>query len=72
MLNLLSNAYNFTLRGGITVSVATDATHFILRVRDTGCGISATEISRVFERFFRASSKGRSHEGADLIFDRVE
>jgi signal transduction histidine kinase len=55
--NLLSNAIKFTPEGGdvfVAVSASDDATR--LEVRDTGVGIPEEEVSRLFERFFRAST----------------
>jgi signal transduction histidine kinase len=54
--NLVSNAIKFTPEGGrIEIDVGGDAVAR-LEVRDTGVGFTADEASRLFERFFRASS----------------
>jgi signal transduction histidine kinase len=39
---------------------------FKLRVRDTGVGIPSTELSKIFNKFHRASNVGRSIEGAGV------
>ncbi len=53
--NLLSNALKFTLAGGtVRVSVETDETSARVAVRDSGPGIPAGELERVFDRFHRA------------------
>ncbi len=68
-LILLDNALKYTPSGGSILvswkSVAPDA--LICEVRDTGIGISKSDKSRIFERFFRAD-KARSREegGAGL------
>jgi PAS domain S-box-containing protein len=49
--NLLSNAIKFTQQGKIAVTLRTDNAHAILEVRDTGCGIDASALPRVFDRF---------------------
>ncbi|MBS1119037.1 MAG: sensor hybrid histidine kinase [Deltaproteobacteria bacterium] len=50
--NLLHNAAKFTPEGGrIDVSLGREQDEVVLRVRDTGAGIPAEEISRVFEPF---------------------
>jgi signal transduction histidine kinase len=55
--NLISNAVKFTPEGGtITVTVADRADGIHLEVEDTGVGIPDDEQSRLFERFFRAST----------------
>jgi signal transduction histidine kinase/FixJ family two-component response regulator len=67
VLNLLSNAFKFTLQGGVTVQLARQGEHVRLTVRDTGTGIPAAELPRVFERFHRVeSSRGRTHEGTGI------
>jgi signal transduction histidine kinase len=55
--NLISNAVKFTPAGGtVTVSVSSSGAGIRLAVADTGVGIPADEVDRVFDRFFRASS----------------
>src|SRR5262249_13929074 len=39
VLNLLSNAFKYTLQGGITVRLFAEGTHAVLEVADTGSGI---------------------------------
>jgi PAS domain S-box-containing protein len=67
VLNLVSNAFKFTHRGGITVAVEEHDGAATLEVRDTGVGIPADEVPHVFERFHRVrSTEGRSHEGTGI------
>ncbi len=69
ILNLLSNAFKFTLEGEIAVSVrlAEDGRDAIVEVRDTGVGIPAEEMPRLFERFHRIeATRGRSFEGSGI------
>ena len=55
--NLLSNAVKFTPEGAnITVQVMQDGSHARLTVRDTGQGIDAEFLPRVFDRFRQADS----------------
>lgn len=67
VLNLLSNAFKFTHEGGIEVSLRAQDRHAVLRVRDTGIGIDAADLTRVFERFHRVEGvHGRTHEGSGI------
>jgi signal transduction histidine kinase len=55
--NLLSNAIKFTPQGGKVEFIARSDDHaVVLIVKDSGIGIRADELPRLFERFFRASS----------------
>ena len=52
---LLNNALRYTLEEGtITLTTRAQDEHVIVAVRDTGIGISAEALPRVFDRFFRA------------------
>lgn len=67
VLNLLSNAFKYTLEGGITVSLVSVDDQVELTVRDTGVGIPPEELPRLFERFHRVKgSVGRTHEGTGI------
>ena len=67
VLNLLSNAFKFTLQGEIAVRLRESASAFALAVSDTGAGIPAQELPRMFERFHRVEgARGRSHEGSGI------
>ena len=69
LLNLLSNAFKFTLDGEIALSVAPspDGRSAIVTVSDTGVGVPAEELPRLFERFHRIEGQGgRSIEGSGI------
>jgi PAS domain S-box-containing protein len=67
VLNLVSNAFKFTLSGSISVELDSSQDGFELRVRDSGTGIPAAELPRMFERFHRIEgARGRSHEGSGI------
>ena len=62
--NLLSNAIKHTqAEDTITLSIATEGNEAVIRVTDTGSGIDAKEIDKIFDRFYqteRPDSPGRS------------
>ena len=67
VLNLLSNAFKFTFEGEIVVTLRQAGRRAELRVRDTGTGIPAEEMPRLFERFHRVeNARGRTHEGSGI------
>ncbi|WP_172834183.1 response regulator [Nitrospira japonica] len=67
VLNLLSNAFKFTLQGSITVVLRQDGSGAVLDVRDTGVGIPDEELSKIFERFHRVQGAGgRTIEGSGI------
>jgi len=67
VLNLLSNAFKHTFDGSIRVSLRRDGDHVRLDVSDTGVGIAAEDLPRVFERFHRVKgARARSHEGTGI------
>ncbi len=51
ILNLVGNAVKFTEQGEITVSYATHADQLTISVKDTGIGISADRLERIFNPF---------------------
>ncbi|KRD23466.1 SpoIIE family protein phosphatase [Streptomyces sp. Root264] len=67
ILNLLSNALKFTFTGGARVQAAAVGDQARLTLTDTGTGIPADELPRLFERFHRVrGARSRSHEGSGL------
>ena len=67
ILNLISNAFKFTLAGEIGVTVRRNGSHATVEVRDTGTGIPEPELPHIFERFHRVEgTHGRTHEGTGI------
>lgn len=67
VLNLLSNAFKFTHKGGVKVEFIELPDALELTVSDTGTGIAASELPKLFDRFHRVEgSQGRTHEGTGI------
>ncbi len=67
VLNLVSNAYKFTLEGKIAVRLSSSADRVRLEVEDTGIGIPEDQMPRLFERFHRVQgAQARSFEGSGI------
>lgn len=67
VLNLISNAFKFTLKGSIGVTLHAAGREVRLQVRDSGTGIAPADLPHVFERFYRVSNaRGRSYEGSGI------
>jgi PAS domain S-box-containing protein len=67
VLNLVSNAFKFTLEGAIRVSLRADAGSALLCVEDTGIGIPEPALPHLFDRFYRVpDARGRTQEGTGI------
>src|SRR5581483_11905027 len=68
LLNLVGNALKFTPAGGsIEVSAQREGDEVVLRVRDTGAGLSEDQIERLFRPFSQVHDRtGLSHGGTGL------
>ena len=70
--NLIDNAVKYTPKGGrVVVDVETVDGHAVLRVRDTGPGIPASELPRIWERLFRGD-RSRTSRGLGLGLSLVK
>jgi two-component system sensor histidine kinase BaeS len=74
--NLLTNAYKYTSKGGITVSWDEyreyGKTGFYISVEDTGAGIHEDDIPRVFDRFHKGSDSDGSGLGLAIVKELVD
>lgn len=67
VLNLLSNAVKYTPSGSVEVALEVDGDDLVLTVSDTGIGIAADDLERIFDRFQRGDGlSARSREGIGL------
>jgi signal transduction histidine kinase len=68
VLNLVFNALKFTPAGGrVELRAEKQVDHFIIRVSDTGMGISAKNLPFVFDRFWQADgSSKRKYQGVGI------
>jgi two-component system phosphate regulon sensor histidine kinase PhoR len=68
--NLVSNAVKFTQQGGaVSIAVATQGERCTIAVSDTGCGLSPSEVSLLFEKFSRLDKHQEvSGSGLGLFF----
>ena len=66
--NLCANAVEYNRGGGsVTVSVGRDGQEAVVRVADTGIGIAAEDLPRIFERFYRpGQARDRRSGGVGL------
>ena len=65
--NLLDNALKFTPRGGrVIISAEGRDGEVLVRVKDTGRGIPAAELPRIFERFYKGRTSGGTGAGLGL------
>ena len=70
--NLIDNAVKYTPAGGrVDVDVLREANAALLRVRDTGPGIPADELPRIFDRLFRGDTS-RAERGLGLGLSLVK
>ena len=67
VLNLLSNAFKFTFQGRVSVTLRSHGGRVLLAVQDSGVGIPAPELPRLFDRFYRVEgTRSRSYEGSGI------
>ncbi len=73
LLNLISNAVKFTAEGRITLSAEVSEDRAIIKVSDTGIGISKAEIAKVFDPFHQvdaSNTRGAGGTGLGLSISK--
>lgn len=73
LLNVLTNAIRFTQRGGITVCAWLEGQSVLTSVRDTGPGIAADDLPRLFKEFsqvLNAETREASGSGLGLAISK--
>lgn len=66
LINLLGNAIKFTSAGQVVLRIRHQRELAQIEIEDTGPGLKAEEIERIFEPFARGNSAGHSAPGAGL------
>jgi len=67
LFNLLDNAIKYTVQGQVSLSLSKGKDHAIIKVEDTGIGISEEHLPHIFERFYRVDkARSRSEHGTGL------
>ena len=55
--NLFSNAFKFTEQGGkVSVSLSVEGAYAVVKVKDTGCGMSPEVGAHIFEKFYQGDT----------------
>jgi two-component system, OmpR family, phosphate regulon sensor histidine kinase PhoR len=75
VINLLSNAVKYTPNGGkVTVNSEVDESQQVVRVTitDTGVGIPAEELPRIFDKFYRVKANNKCAKGTGLGLNLVK
>jgi two-component system, OmpR family, phosphate regulon sensor histidine kinase PhoR len=64
--NIVDNALKFTTAGEVVVTVGLDHDRVEIAIRDTGPGIPARDLSRIFERFYKVDRARGGQPGSGL------
>ncbi len=74
--NLLTNAYKFTSKGGITIGwdrcKRNGMEGFYISLEDTGKGIAKQDISKIFERFYKGKDSGGRGLGLAIVKELID
>ncbi len=71
LINVVGNSLAYSPTGGtVTVSLRIERANAVVRVTDSGRGISATDLVHVFERFYRVDDQASTGTGVGLTIAR--
>lgn len=70
IVNLVNNAIAYTKEGSVAIRARKTDAELLIEVMDTGCGIPAEELNRVFEDFFRGSNTEARGTGLGLSISK--
>jgi signal transduction histidine kinase len=72
LTNLISNAMRHTPVGGrVTIAVSSTSTSLVVAVSDTGSGIAAEDMPKIFDRFYKGRASGGSGLGLTIARNLV-
>jgi signal transduction histidine kinase/CheY-like chemotaxis protein len=71
LINVLGNAVKFTLRGSVSLTVEYRHDMAVFEIRDSGPGIPAEDLERIFEPFVRGSTAHAGGSGVGLTIARM-
>lgn len=66
LYNLLGNALKFTAQGEVAFRIIVEPTRLLFEVKDTGQGISKSDLASIFEPFYQATNNELKSQGVGL------
>jgi signal transduction histidine kinase/CheY-like chemotaxis protein len=64
--NLISNAIQYSVQGSVRVEFSSRNQCLHIEVQDTGCGMDAKSLEKIFDEFFRVDTTRSMHDGLGL------
>ena len=66
LMNIISNAIQYTESGGIDVLFTQDTQGLVVQIRDTGLGMSKEDLNSIYKEFYRGQHTRALHDGLGL------